>query len=56
MQESHRPILCLYDSFSAHLLFRVVAAGGHIGDKLACLEDGARPQGIKISGSDALVI
>lgn len=35
---------------------QVVTAGGRIDDWSACLEDGARPEGMTISGSDALVI
>lgn len=46
----------MYCSFEAHLSFQIIAAGGRIDDWKACLKDGARPQGMKISGSDALVI
>lgn len=46
---------CIIHS-NAHLSLQVIAAGGRIDDWKACLEDGARPKGMKISGSDALVI
>lgn len=34
----------------------VIAAGGRIDQWEACLEDGARPSGMKISGADALIV
>lgn len=46
----------LYSSEQSPLVSEVVAAGGRVDDWNSCLEDDARPEGMIISGSDALVI
>ena len=46
----------LFSMFMLTHLFQVLGQGGRIDGWKVCLEEGARPSGMKISGSDVLLI
>lgn len=46
----------LYSPEQSPLVSEVVSAEGRLDDWKSCLEEGARPEGMKVSGSDAVVL
>lgn len=46
----------LYSSEQSPLVSEVISAGGRLDDWNSCLEEDARPQGMKVSGSDAVIL
>jgi len=46
----------LYSSRQSPLVTEVVSAGGRLDDWNSCLEEGARPEGMKVSGGDAVIV
>lgn len=49
-------LTCLYSSDQSPLVSEVLSAGGRLDDWKSCLEDGARPEGMKVSGGDAVLL
>lgn len=46
----------LYSPEQSPLVSEVVSAGGRLDGWKSCLEEGARPEGMKVSGSDAVIV
>jgi hypothetical protein len=46
----------MYSQELSPLVSEVVSAGGRLDTWKSCLEDGARPEGMKVSGSDAALV